>query len=84
MIMIVILYLKIFCHTLVNYDKNNKCIYYVMKFPYFLELIIMLVLNINVIILYKNKVLFSLSVILWNYFNKVMSPLTTKNIRVID
>ena len=33
--MIVILYLKIFCHTLVNYDKNNKCIYYVMKFPYF-------------------------------------------------
>ena len=53
MIMIVILYLKIFCHTLVNYDKNNKYIYYVMKFPYFLELIIMLMLNINVIILYK-------------------------------
>ena len=56
--MIVILYLKIFCHTLVNYDKNNKCIYYVMKFPYFLELIIMLMLKINEIILYKIKFCF--------------------------
>ena len=54
MIMIVILCLKIFYHALVNNDKNNKCIYYVMKFPYFLELIIMLMLNINVIILYKS------------------------------
>ena len=45
--------LKIFYHALVNNDKNNKCFYYVMKFPYFLELIIMLMLNINVIILYK-------------------------------
>ena len=58
MIMIVILYLKIFCHTLVNYDKNNKCIYYVMKFPYFLELIIMLMLNINVIISYNINFVF--------------------------
>ena len=56
--MIVILYLKIFCHTLVNYDKNNKCIYYVMKFPYFLELIIMLMLNINVIISYNINFVF--------------------------
>ena len=53
MIMIAILCLKIFYHALVNNDKNNKCFYYVMKFPYFLELIIMLMLNINVIILYK-------------------------------
>jgi len=51
MIMIAILCLKIFYHALVNYDKNNKYIYNVMKFPYFLELIIMLMLNINVIIL---------------------------------
>ena len=53
MIMIVILCLKIFYHALVNYDKNNKYINNVMKLPYFLELIIMLMLNINVIILYK-------------------------------
>ena len=58
MIMIVILYLKIFCHTLVNYDKNNKYIYNVMKFPYFLELIIMLMLNINVIISYNINFVF--------------------------
>ena len=50
---IIFLCLKIFYHALVNNDKNNKCIYYVMKFPYFLEFIIMLMLNINVIILYK-------------------------------
>ena len=43
----------IFYHALANYDKNNKCIYNMTKFPYFLELIIMLMLNINVIILYK-------------------------------
>ena len=58
MIMIVILCLKIFYHALVNYDKNNKYIYNVMKFPYFLELIIMLIHNINVIILYKIKFCF--------------------------
>ena len=51
MIMIVILCLNIFYHALVNYDKNNNYIYNVMRFPYFLELIIMLMLNINVIIL---------------------------------
>ena len=53
MIMIVILCLKIFYHALVNYDKNNKCTYYVMKLPYilcFMELIIMLMPNIHVII----------------------------------
>ena len=76
--MIVILYLKIFCHTLVNYDKNNKCIYYVMKFPYFLELIIMLMLKINEIILYKIK--FSFLVL----FYEIISFLAHKNIRVID
>ena len=58
MIMIVILCLKIFYHALVNYDKNNKYINNVMKLPYFLELIIMLMLNINVIILYKIKFCF--------------------------
>ena len=76
--MIVILYLKIFCHTLVNYDKNNKCIYYVMKFTYFLELIIMLMLKINEIILYKIKFCFLV------LFYEIISFLTHKNIRVID
>ena len=78
MIMIVILYLKIFCHTLVNYDKNNKCIYCVMKFPYFLELIIMLMLKINEIILYKIKFCFLV------LFYEIISFLAHKNIRVID
>ena len=58
MIMIVILCLKIFYHALVNYDKNNNYIYNVMRFPYFLELIIMLMPNINVIILFKIKFCF--------------------------
>ena len=35
MIMIVILCLKIFYHALANDGKNNECIYYVMKFPFF-------------------------------------------------
>ena len=76
--MIVILCLNIFYHALVNYDKNNKYIYNVMKFPYFLELIIMLILNINVIILYKIKFCFLV------LFYEIISFLAHKNIRVID
>jgi hypothetical protein len=70
--------LRIFYYALVNNDKHNEYSHYVMKFPFFLKLIIMFMLKINEIILYKIKFCF------WVLFYAIISFLAHKNIRVID